>query len=53
MIRNQTVALDYIGKRGSAQNVARRERVQYARDILQKEVGSDGFHGMGSLGVGH
>lgn len=37
-IQNQTVALDYIGKRGSAQNVSRRERVQYARDILQKEV---------------
>lgn len=37
-IQNQIVALDYIGTRGSAQNVSRRERVQYARDILQKEV---------------
>mmetsp|Transcript_18211 Transcript_18211/g.18269 ORF Transcript_18211/g.18269 Transcript_18211/m.18269 type:complete len:1196 (+) Transcript_18211:62-3649(+) len=37
-IQNQIVALDFIGKRGSALNVARRERVQYARDVLQKEV---------------
>jgi len=37
-IQNQTVALDYIGKRGTAINVGRRERVQYARDILQKEM---------------
>jgi len=37
-IQNQSVALDYIGKRGSAQNVTRRERIQYAREILQKEV---------------
>ena len=37
-IQSQILALDYIGKRGSAQNVTRRERVQYARDILQKEV---------------
>lgn len=37
-IQNQVVALDYIGMRGSAINVGRRERVQYARDILQKET---------------
>eukprot|EP01041_Mallomonas_annulata_P008908 gene8908-18435_t len=37
-VQNQIVALDYIGKRGSALNVGRRERVGYARDILQKEV---------------
>ena len=37
-IQNQIVALDYIGRRGSATNVGRRERVQYARDILQKEM---------------
>jgi DNA-directed RNA polymerase II subunit RPB2 len=37
-IQNQIVALDYIGKRGSAINVGRRERVQYARGILQKEM---------------
>ena len=37
-IQNQSVALDYIGKRGSAVNVGRRERIQYAKDVLQKEV---------------
>ncbi len=37
-IQSQLVALDYIGKRGGATNVGRRERVQYAREILQKEV---------------
>lgn len=37
-VQNQIVALDYIGKRGSAINVGRRERVQYARGILQKEM---------------
>lgn len=37
-VQNQTVALDYIGRRGSAINVGRRERIQYARDVLQKEV---------------
>lgn len=38
-IQNQSVALDFIGKRGSAVNVGRLERIQYAREILQKEVG--------------
>ena len=37
-VQNQVVALDYIGKRGSAINVGRKERVQYAREILQKEL---------------
>ena len=37
-IHTQIVALDYIGSRGSAINVPRRERVQYARDVLQREV---------------
>jgi DNA-directed RNA polymerase II subunit RPB2 len=37
-IQNQITALDYIGKRGSAQNVKRQERIQYARDIMQKEL---------------
>jgi hypothetical protein len=41
-VKHQNVALDYIGKRGSAINVGRRERVQYAREILQKEVSSEG-----------
>jgi len=38
VIQNQTVALDFIGRRGSAQNVGKAERVQYAKDVLQKEV---------------
>jgi len=37
-IQHDIVALDYLGQRGSAQNVSRADRVQYARDILQKEV---------------
>lgn len=37
-IQHQSVALDYIGKRGGGQNVTRRERIQYARDVLQKEM---------------
>ena len=37
-IQNQTTALDYIGKRGSAENVERKQRIQYAREILQKEM---------------
>ena len=37
-IQNQVVALDFIGKRGSAINVGRQERIQYARDIMQKEL---------------
>mmetsp|Transcript_44711 Transcript_44711/g.100948 ORF Transcript_44711/g.100948 Transcript_44711/m.100948 type:complete len:1253 (-) Transcript_44711:314-4072(-) len=38
-------ALNFIGKRGSAENVSKRERVRYAKEILTKEllphVGSD------------
>lgn len=37
-IQHQSVALDYIGKRGSANAATRRERIQYARDILQREM---------------
>lgn len=37
-IRTEAEALDYIGKRGNAEGVVRRERIQYARDILQKET---------------
>jgi DNA-directed RNA polymerase II subunit RPB2 len=37
-IQHQSVALDYIGKRGSAINATRRERIQYAREILQREM---------------
>ena len=32
------VALDYIGKRGSAVGVARDKRMQYAREILEREL---------------
>jgi DNA-directed RNA polymerase II subunit RPB2 len=44
-IQSQLVALDYIGKRGPSINVGRRERVQFAREVLQKEVLPHvGFH---------
>jgi hypothetical protein len=46
-VKHQNVALDYIGKRGSAINVGRRERVQYAREILQKEVRYEGKDELG------
>ena len=36
VIQSQAVALDYIGKRGSAVGVARDKRIKYAREILQK-----------------
>lgn len=38
VIQSREVALDYIGKRGSAVGVTRDKRVQYARDILRKEL---------------
>ena len=34
----QEVALDYIGKRGSAVGVVKEKRIQYAREILQREL---------------
>lgn len=34
----QEVALDYIGKRGSTVGATREKRIQYARDLLQKEL---------------
>lgn len=37
-IKNQMLSLDYIGKRGSAVNAEKHKRIQYARDILQKEL---------------
>lgn len=37
-IQEQLVALDYIGKRGSAIGVVREKRIQYAREILQREL---------------
>lgn len=38
VIQTRTLALDFIGKRGSAVNVSRNERIQYAKGLLQKEV---------------
>jgi len=32
------VALDYIGKRGSVPGVTKQARIQYAREILQREL---------------
>ena len=37
-ITSRLFALDFIGRRGSAANVLRAERVQYARDLLKKEL---------------
>ncbi|CAK0786330.1 DNA-dependent RNA polymerase II [Coccomyxa viridis] len=37
-IQSQEVALDYIGKRGSVPGVTKQARVQYAREILQREL---------------
>ena len=34
----QEVALDYIGKRGSAVGVVKEKRIQYALEILQREL---------------
>lgn len=38
VIQSQAVALDYIGKRGSAVGVTREKRIRYAKEILQKEL---------------
>ncbi|MCL7047334.1 hypothetical protein MKW94_006641 [Papaver nudicaule] len=38
VIQNQQVALDYIGKRGSTVGATRAKRIQYAKEILQKEM---------------
>ncbi len=32
------MALDYIGKRGSTIGATKEKRIQYARDLLQKEL---------------
>lgn len=37
VIQEQTVALDYIGKRGMTVGATREKRIKYAREILQKE----------------
>lgn len=38
VVENQTMALDFIGRRGSAMNLGRPKRVKYAKDLLQKEL---------------
>lgn len=38
VVQNQTVALDFIGRRGSAVNLGRSQRVKYAKELLQKEL---------------
>lgn len=38
VIQRQEVALDFIGRRGSARDVTRDDRVRYATGILRKEV---------------
>ncbi|RZC47461.1 hypothetical protein C5167_040407 [Papaver somniferum] len=38
VFHNQEVALDYIGKRGSTVGATRAKRIQYAKEILQKEM---------------
>ena len=38
VIQSQEVALDFIGKRGSAVGVSREKRIKYAKEILQKEL---------------
>lgn len=37
-IQSQEVALDYIGKRGSTIGATKETRIQYARELLQKEL---------------
>ncbi|KAI8817226.1 DNA-directed RNA polymerase II subunit RPB2 [Fimicolochytrium jonesii] len=38
VIQDRTVALDYIGNRGTQVGVSREKRLRYAADILQKEM---------------
>uniref|UniRef100_A0A7S0WZH0 DNA-directed RNA polymerase subunit beta n=1 Tax=Chlamydomonas leiostraca TaxID=1034604 RepID=A0A7S0WZH0_9CHLO len=37
-VQSQELALDYIGKRGSAVGVTKAKRIEYAREIIQKEL---------------
>lgn len=37
-VQDREVALDFIGRRGSAMGITREKRMRYARDILQKEL---------------
>jgi DNA-directed RNA polymerase II subunit RPB2 len=38
VIQRQDIALDFIGRRGSARDVTKEDRIRYAQSILQKEV---------------
>ncbi|ODQ81444.1 hypothetical protein BABINDRAFT_159736 [Babjeviella inositovora NRRL Y-12698] len=38
VIQDREVALDFIGRRGSALGIRREKRIQYAKDILTKEL---------------
>jgi DNA-directed RNA polymerase II subunit RPB2 len=38
VIQDQSVALDYIGKRGTTTGATREKRIKYAKEILQKEM---------------
>lgn len=38
VIQDREVALDFIGRRGNVLGIKREKRIQYARDILQKEL---------------
>eukprot|EP01136_Pigoraptor_vietnamica_P036391 Opistho-1_new@102902 len=38
VIQEETVALDFIGKRGTTVGVTREKRIRYAKEILQKEM---------------
>jgi DNA-directed RNA polymerase II subunit RPB2 len=38
VIQDREVALDFIGKRGSATGIVKEKRLRYAQDILQKEM---------------
>jgi DNA-directed RNA polymerase II subunit RPB2 len=37
-IQTQDVALDFIGRRGSAEGVTKNKRIQYTKEILQREM---------------
>lgn len=38
VIQTQEVALDFIGRRGSAEGVSKLKRIQYTKEILQREM---------------
>ena len=38
VIQTQEVALDFIGRRGSAEGVSKNKRIQYTKEILQREM---------------